>query len=146
MKFVLELIQAQHDLLVAYNSTKFQNIEAFRQKAVLCHRLWRESLGRYAVMPQSFHTMLAHGHLFLRHFQHNHCLSMGELTEASGEAANKTNKEFDTSYSRKTSLADRKQDCMTRHLTVSHPHVLAYQDMQVLAIGRMPKGRPKQSL
>ena len=55
--------------------------------------------------------------------------------------ANKTNKESDMFFSRKTSLVHRLQDVMTRQLTMSDPHLLACHDEQIRATGRIGTGR-----
>lgn len=136
----VELISNVHDLLHAYNSTDYQDIEAFKIKARLVHRLWRESLGQHRLLTPSFHTMLAHGHLFLQYAQQDLNVSLGELTEASTEMANKTNKESDLFFSRKTSLVHRLQDVTTRQLTKSDPHLLACHDVQIRATGRIGTG------
>ena len=137
----VELISNVQYLLHAYNSTDYQNIALFKDKARLVHRLWRESLGQYRLLTQSFHSLLAHGHLFLTYAQRDLKVALGELTEASTERANKRNKEADMFFSRKNSLKNRLQDVTTRQLAMSDPHLLACQDMQVRATGRIGRGR-----
>ena len=106
-----ELISTFWELLAAVNSTNFQDIQVFENKAKVAFSLWRQVFSK--VMSANVHTLLAHGSLYLRWAQEEIKVPLGTLTEGSIEVANKDVKDANRKFVTRVSAERVHRDILT---------------------------------
>ena len=154
-----ELISTFWELLVAINSSQFQDIKNFESKAKEAFYLWRQVFTK--TMTANTHMLIVHGSLYLHWAQEEVGIALGILTEGSIEVANKdvktANKKFVTRVSAQRVHSDiltrRSWECdpllhfeITQH-QVYIRHSLSLFDfiMQVIARGKIRKKKASSS-
>ena len=107
-----ELFSTFWELLVAINSSQFQDIKNFESKAKEAFYLWRQVFTK--TMSANTHMLIAHGSLYLRWAQEEVGLSIGTLTEGSIEVANKDVKAANRKFVTRVSAERVHGDILTR--------------------------------
>ena len=153
---------------MAVNSTNFQDIQKFENKAKVAFSLWRQVFTK--VMSANVHIciyaymLLAHGSLYLRWAQEEIKVPLGTLTEGSIEVANKDVKDANRKFVTRVSaervhrdiLTRRSWECdpllhyeMTQHQVQSQNTLLYFTllvfKMQVIARGKIRKSKMSSS-
>ena len=125
-----ELISTIWELLVAVNSTQFQDIQKFEDKAKEAFYLWRQVFEK--PMSANLHMLIVHGPLYLHWAQEEVGVPLGVLTEGSIEVANKDVKAANNKYAARVSAERVHRDILTRrswecdpllHFEITHHQV-----------------------
>ena len=107
-----DLISTFWELLVAINSTNFQDIQQYETKAKEAFNLWRQVFPK--VMTANCHLLIVHGSLYLRWAQEEIGVPLGTLTEGSIEVTNKDVKIANRKFVTRVSAERIHRDIMTR--------------------------------
>ena len=107
-----DLISTFWELLVAINSTNFQDIQKYETKAKEAFNFWRQVFPK--VMTANCHLLIVHGSLYLRWAQEEIGVPLGTLTEGSIEVTNKDVKIANRKFVTRVSAERIHRDIMTR--------------------------------
>ena len=107
-----ELISIIWELLVAVNSSKFQDVKQFEEKARQAFYLWCQVFDK--PMSANLHLLIAHSSLYLRWAQEDVGVPLGVLTEGSIEVANKDVKAANKKFVSRVSAMRVHRDILTR--------------------------------
>ena len=115
---------------MAVNSTQFQDIQKFEDKAKEAFYLWRQVFEK--PMSANLHMLIVHGPLYLHWAQEEVGVPLGVLTEGSIEVANKDVKAANNKYAARVSAERVHRDILTRrswecdpllHFEITHHQV-----------------------
>ena len=137
-----ELISTIWKLLVAINSSKFQDIKNFEETAKEAFVLWRQVFDK--PMSANLHLLIAHGSLYLRWAQEEVGVPLGVLTEGSIEVANKDVKAANKKFVSRVSAERIHRDILTRRSWECDP-LLHYEITQHQLIRRGHIRKSKKS-
>ena len=122
-----DLISTFWELLVAINSTSFQDIQKYEIKAKEAFNLWCQVFPK--VMTANAHMLIAHASLYLRWAQEEIGIALGALTEGSIEVTNKDVKTANRKFVARISAERIHRDILTRRSWESDP-LLHYEITQ----------------
>jgi hypothetical protein len=130
LKLPKRLLTLVWSLLVDLNTThSFPDPAKYHLRAKKAFDLYLKFLGPYKAMTGSLHTIITHGHLFLKWAKDVVGVPFGALTEGAGEADNKETKETRNSHARRTNQMDNSKDIMHSKMWRSCPLVLGYHEV-----------------
>ena len=126
----VETIQLLGKCLNMINCTSFVKVGYYVKFARAAFRHLMSDLGNHGNMNANTHSLLCHGHLYIKWAQEEHSVSVGSLSENSIEMGNKLNLSYRKLFARRNSLRKENYDIFRRRLLISDYYLIIEGDMK----------------
>ena len=125
-------------LISMLNLTKIQKPDVYLALSLVAHYLILRDFGPDIKFSGSIHSIMCHGHMYIKYAQEELGIPLGFLTENASEMGNQQNKEYKHMFSRKISVVKATEDMFKRRLYISDPILFIDEEMrQIIKRGKV---------